>query len=142
MWDADSRGWGARGGEQTPRWLRGKESACQCRRHRRCGFSPWVRKFPWRKWQPTPILLPGKFHGQRSLVGYSLWDCKELDMTECTHTHIHTHTHLSMYLFIYLYSKSVESFVYLSYLFYENSGECPSLATAIVRRVPHLKPVW
>ena len=38
-----------------------------------------------RKWQPTPVLLPGKFHGQRSLVGYSPWGCKELDMTEQLH---------------------------------------------------------
>ena len=38
----------------------GKESACQCRRHKRCGFSRWVRKIPWRrKWQPTPVFLPG-----------------------------------------------------------------------------------
>ena len=35
-----------------------------------------------RKWQPTPVFLPGKFHGQRSLAGYSPWGCKELDMTE------------------------------------------------------------
>ena len=52
-------------------WLRGKESACQFRRHRSCSFSLWVRKVPWRrKWQPTPVFLPGQFHGQRSLVGY------------------------------------------------------------------------
>ena len=45
--------------------------ACHCRRHR---FDPWVRKIPWRrKWQPTPVFLPGKSHGQRSLVGYSPW---------------------------------------------------------------------
>ena len=54
----------------VPRWLRGKESPCQCRRHRRSGFDPWVEKIPWRrKWQPTPIFLPGEPHGQRSLVG-------------------------------------------------------------------------
>ena len=35
-----------------------------------------------RKWQPTPVFLPGKFHGQRSLVGYSPWGHKEVDMTE------------------------------------------------------------
>ena len=36
----------------------GKESTCQCRRHKRCGFNPWVRKIPWRrKWQPTPVFL-------------------------------------------------------------------------------------
>ena len=56
---------------RLPRWLSGKESTCQCRRHRRCGFKPWVRKIPWRrKWQPTPVVLPGKSHGQRSLVGH------------------------------------------------------------------------
>ena len=52
-------------------WLSGKESACQCRRHR---FDPWVDKIPWRrKWQATLVFLPGKSHGQRSLVGYTLW---------------------------------------------------------------------
>ena len=51
-----------------------KESACQCRRHRRHGFDPWVGKVPWRKkWQPTAVFLPGKSHGQKSLVGYSPW---------------------------------------------------------------------
>ena len=50
-------------------WLSGKELTCQCRRHR---FNPWVRNIPWRKkWQPTPVFLPGEFHGQRSLMGYS-----------------------------------------------------------------------
>jgi len=64
---------------------RGRESACQ---RRRCQFSPWVGKIPWRrKWQPTPVFLPGKSHGQRSLAGYSPWGCKELDMSEHTHTH-------------------------------------------------------
>ena len=58
---------------------------------RRCRFDSWVGKIPWsRKWQPTPVFLPGKFHGQRSLAGYSLWGHKESDMAECTHTHTHT----------------------------------------------------
>ena len=39
-------------------------------------------KIPWREWQPTPVFLPGEFHGQRSLVGYSPWGLKESDMTE------------------------------------------------------------
>ena len=40
----------------------------------------WVRKIPWRReWQPTPIFLPGEFHEERSLVGYSLWAGKESD---------------------------------------------------------------
>ena len=63
-----------------PWWLRGKEFICQCRRH---GFDPWVGKVPWRrKWQPTPVFLPGKSHGQRGWVGYSPWDHKELDTSE------------------------------------------------------------
>ena len=48
------------------------------------GFDPWVvRKIPWRrKQQPTPVFLPGKFHGQGSLEGYNPWDHKESDTTE------------------------------------------------------------
>ena len=50
----------------------GKESAWQCSKCRIHGFYPWVGKIPWRrKWPPTPVFLPGKFHGQRSLAGYS-----------------------------------------------------------------------
>jgi len=59
------------------------ESTCQCRSYRRQGFDLWVGKIPWRrKWQPTPVFLPGKSHGQRSLVGYSPWDSKESEVTE------------------------------------------------------------
>ena len=74
--------------------LMGKESACQCRRHRRHGFKPWVRKIPLRrKWQPILVFLPGKSHGQRSLAGYSPWGHKESDMTKQLNTHTHTHTY-------------------------------------------------
>jgi len=46
-------------------------------------FDPWVRKFPWRrKWQSTPVILPGEFHEQRSLAVYSPWDCKQSEATE------------------------------------------------------------
>ena len=46
-----------------------KKSTCQCRSCRRHGFDPWVRNIPWsRKWQPTPVFLPGKFHRQRNLA--------------------------------------------------------------------------
>ena len=70
-----------------PRWFSGRESACWCRRHR---FNPWVRKIPWRrKWQPTPVFLPGKSHGQRSLVGYSPWGYKESGTTEWLSIHMH-----------------------------------------------------
>ena len=57
--------------EGFPGGASGKESTCQCRTHKRCGFDPWVGKIPWRRaWQPTPVFLAGEFHGQRSLVGY------------------------------------------------------------------------
>ena len=47
---------------------------CQCKRYKRRKCNPWVRKILWgRKWQPTPVFLPGESHGQRSLMGYSLW---------------------------------------------------------------------
>ena len=57
----------------------------ECRRCRRPRFSPWVENIPWRrKWQPTPVFLPGESHGQRSLVGYRPRGHKELDTTEHT----------------------------------------------------------
>ena len=60
-----------------------KESICQCRRTKGCRFYPWVERFPWRrKWQPTPLFLLGKPHGQRSLEGYSPWGHRELDTTK------------------------------------------------------------
>ena len=63
----------------TDRGFPGKEPACQCRRR---GFDSWLRKVPWRrKWQPTPVFLPGESHGQRTLAGYSPWGRKELNMT-------------------------------------------------------------
>ena len=62
-----------------------KESACSAGGP---GFDPWVGKIPWRReWQPTPVFLPGEFHGQRSLVGYSSWGQKESDTTEQLSTH-------------------------------------------------------
>ena len=74
-----------------PKWHSGEESACQSRRHKRCGFDPWVEKIHWRwEWKPTPIFLPGEFHGQRSLADYSSWSLKELDMTEQLSSHVRT----------------------------------------------------
>ena len=68
-----------------PSGASGKEPACQCRRCKRHGFDPWVGKIPWRRaQQPTPVFLPGEFHGQRNLVGYSPWGRKELDIIEVT----------------------------------------------------------
>ena len=68
-----------------PRWHNGKESACQCdcRRPRRHGFYLWVKKITWRrKWQPIPVFLPKKSHGQRSLAGCSPWDCSQTPLSD------------------------------------------------------------
>ena len=65
------------------RWCSGKEPAYQYKRCRRPGLDLWVRKIPWRrKWHPTPVFLPGKSHGDRSLVIYGPQGLKELDSTE------------------------------------------------------------
>ena len=67
----------------VPAEASGKEPICQHRSHKRCGFDPQVGKSPWKRaWKPTPVFLLGESHGQRSLVGYSPWGCRELDMTE------------------------------------------------------------
>ena len=55
----------------------------------------WVGKSSWRrKWQPIPVLLPRKSHGQRSLVGYSPWGCKESDTTERLRFHFQDFLHI------------------------------------------------
>ena len=57
-----------------------KKIYLQCRKP---GFNPWVGKISWRReWQPTPVFLPGEFHGQRSLAGFGPLGHKELDTTE------------------------------------------------------------
>ena len=70
------------------RWHSDKESTCPYRRCKICSFNPWAEKIPWRReWQPTPVVLPGKFHGESSLAGYNPWDHKELDTNEWLSTH-------------------------------------------------------
>ena len=59
-----------------------------------------------RKWQPTPVLLPGKFHGWRSRVGYNPWSHKESDMTEQLHfSYVYIHTHTHTYIYNVVFSK-------------------------------------
>ena len=68
-----------------------QETACNegnCLLYRRPEFDPWVRTFPWRrKWLPTPVFLPGKVHGHRSLVDCSPYGPKEWDITERLNHH-------------------------------------------------------
>ena len=62
-----------------PLWCCDKKPTCRFKRHKRRGFDPWVVKIPWRrKWHPTPVSLPGKFHGQRSLEDCSPWGCRRV----------------------------------------------------------------
>ena len=58
------------GVSQVAQWVKNPPVMQETQKHR---FNPWVRKIPWRTWQPTPILLPGESHGKRSLAGYSPW---------------------------------------------------------------------
>ena len=85
-----------------------KKSACQCRRHK---FNPWVRKILWRrKWQPTPVFLPGESHGQRSQAGYSLWSHKESDSTGQLSTNVPSYTshrRFSKTLWIYIFKPDL-----------------------------------
>ena len=82
---------------ELPRWLSGKESTCQHRRHKRPEFNLCVGKIPWRrKWQPTLVFLPGKSHRQRSLAVYSPWGHRESDTTEHTHTILYSLTAVSL----------------------------------------------
>ena len=63
----------------------GTELPCQCMGLKRPGLDPWVRKISWRrKWQPTPVFLPGESYGLRSLASYIPWSCKRSNITEVT----------------------------------------------------------
>ena len=69
--------------------LSSKESACQCGRY---VFDSWFGKIPWRrKWQPTPVLLPGESYGWRSLVGYGPQGLKESDTTSLSLSPLNSH---------------------------------------------------
>ena len=72
--------------QRLPRWLNDKESTCQAGEVGSIpGSNPWVGKIPWRrKWQPTPVFLPGESQGQQSLVGCRLWGRTESDTIEAT----------------------------------------------------------
>ena len=91
-----------------PWWLRRWSVCLQYGRPR---FNPWVGKIPWRRqWQHTPVFLPGKFHGLRSLVGYSPWRCKESDMTEQLHFDFH------FYVCIYMYCNTITTKISLIFV--------------------------
>ena len=71
------------------------------------GFNSWVGKIPWRRdWLPTPVFLPGKPHGQRSLAGCSTWGHRESDSTErLTLSILHTRNHPKHWKYSIEYDK-------------------------------------
>ena len=84
---------------ELPWWLRQLRILLPCRSPE---FDLWIGKIPWRrKWRPLPVFLPGKFHGQRRLAGYTSWGRKESDMTEQLSTHPGIISTAFIYLFIY-----------------------------------------
>ena len=102
---------------RLPQWLRSKIICLQCRRHRRCEFSPWVRKIPWRrKWLQTPVFLPKKFHGQRTRMGCSPWSCKVSDTTEQTYTYIY-----NGFTFPHTWTDTTLQIIYTPKIFFLNS---------------------
>ena len=81
----------------------GSDSKGICLQCRRPVLDPWVGKIPWRReWQSTPVFLPGEFHGQRSLAGYSPQGCKESDTTEQL---TNTFTPLSILLYFLTFGR-------------------------------------
>ena len=96
----------------------GSDGKSICLQWGRPGFDPWVGKILWRrKWQPTPVLLPGKFHGWRNLIGYNPWGHKESDMTERLHFHfsqIKSLGLMSMALRTYIYMQDRKVLVVVS----------------------------
>ena len=119
--------------QQTPkgrhglsRWLSGKESAYQCRRHR---FDPWVVKIPWRrKWHPTPVFLPEKSQGQRSLIGCGPLGSKRFRQDLANEQkkgrygkqYIYIYIYIMCIIYIYVYiCMCIYMYIYIIY-----RGEC------------------
>ena len=77
----------------------GKEPTCQCRRHKRWGFNPWVRKIPWRRSVATHSTILGwRTHEQRSLAGYSPWGCQGLDTAELLSMKVKVISHVWLFV--------------------------------------------
>ena len=76
-----------------PGGARGKEPACQCRRHNRLRFNPWVRKIPWGiAWQPTPVFVLGESSWTKEPGGLQSIKLQRV-RRNLAHTHAYTHTH-------------------------------------------------
>ena len=100
-----------------PLWFKEQGNSVQCRRP---GFNPWVAKISWtREWQPTPVFLPGEFHGQRSLAGHSPWGLQRVGQDWVTNTFIYFI--LSWFTTLYssqVYNKVNQLYTYICPLFF------------------------
>ena len=94
--------------QHFPTGSAGKEPSCQHRWCKKRKFNPWVGKIPWRKkWQPTPIFLPWRFHEERSLADYSPWGCKKSNLTDCSQTYVNSTGNSAQYsAMIYMRKES------------------------------------
>ena len=89
---------------------------------RNTGSIPWVRKIPWSsKWQPAPVILSGKFHGQSSLAGYSP---RGLQRVRHDWAHIYTHTHIHRVLkyVVLINSTPIKKIIWLYQVLVAPSG--------------------
>jgi len=115
--------------------------------YRRHGFSPWVRNIPWRrKWQPTPLFLPGKSHVQRSPVGYSPCSCKRITQDlakqnvfflQNIEIKLKIETMLKLYIsevWMYFFTNGNEKAIQFSSVV----QSCQTLCNPMNRRVPDL----
>ena len=97
-----------------PCWRGWSRICLQCRRP---GLNLWVRKIPWRReWLPTPVFLPGRSNGQRSLAGYSPWGRKELDTKQLTLFCFFVHIYVCVCIYIYFFLSFV-SFLQIHLLY-------------------------
>ena len=121
-------------GKGLPRWHSGKEPTCQCRRCERCRFDPCVQKIPWRRaWQPTPELLPGESHGQRSLASYSPCDLIESDTDWSDLARMHAGERTNSRIYSYKGTNPIMSSVSSV-----QSLLCPTLCDPLNRSTPGL----
>ena len=98
-------------------------------------FNPWVRKIPWRReWQPTPVFLPGEFHGQRSLAVYSPQGCKESDTTEWLNATTIITLNTIYYSCVTEYFPHISIFLWIYFSHFDQTWETLSL----IQLVQHL----
>ena len=102
-----------------PWWLRQQKICLQCGRPR---FNPWVRKILWSKWQPTPVLLPGKSHGWRSLAVYKSMGLQRVGHNWATSisqlwTSLLFHVRICYFLICIQISQEAGKVIWYSYLF-------------------------